>query len=246
MQERGSLMAQLYLSTCFWEGVKEGNYNDVMTFLSTASAVITVIMTFIIFRITDGLQKKQAAAQSWESLITEYRKSDFGIAVKAVIDFYIEDCDRCLSKIRDKYIERYRKDFSNMASVDKTVVEITVTGGAATEKTVIEKSTSDKTATLHFYRRLLEEYYWQLWLCIDSEGFDSDLISQYFNKNEMNIIVIVYYMGKAASVPEIYKSILPCQKEETGEDKDIAKALRELYAYFGKIFKPDEDAVLHF
>ena len=232
MQGRGSFMAQLYLSTYFWEEVKKGNYNNVMTLISTASAVITVIMTFIIFRITDGLQKKQAASQSWESLITEYRKSDFGIAVKAVIDFYIEDCDRCLSKIRYKYIERYRKDFSNMASVDKTVVE---------------KSTSDKTATLHFYRRLLEEYYWQLWLCIDSEGFDSDLISQYFNKNEMNIIVIVYYMGKAASIPEIYKPILPyTKKKTTGGDEGIAKSLRELYVYLGDIFEPDEDEILHF
>ena len=159
MQENGSCMTQLYLSMCFWEEVKKGNYNGVMTFISTLCAVITVIMTFIIFRITDGLQKKQATAQRWESLITEYRKSDFGIAVKAVVDFYVEDCNRCLSKIWDKYIDRYRKDFSCWTLAKKT----------------------DKTANLHFYRRLLEEYYWQLWLCIDSEGFDANLVYRISN-----------------------------------------------------------------
>ena len=183
--------------------------------------ILTLVATVVVAYIAGALSEKLSTNQKWEDLIKEYRQSDFGVAVKAVTDFYIDKCHRCLSNIRGEYIKQYETDFHNGD----------------------EKSPKE---TLHFYRRLLHQYYWQLWLCIESKGFKEEWIRDYFNVNEMNLIVIVYYMAQAASDESIYKPILVQGLGNRKDDGEVKGYLKELYDYFAVIFSEEKGCVLHF
>ena len=135
------------------------------TFLGFATLIATVVTAYIAYQ----LQYKIAVSQRWDSLMTQYCTPEFGESVKAIIDFYIDDCDRILSKITSSYKNRYEEEFK-----DKT-----------DEKFDVRK-------TLHFHRRNIEYFYWQLWCCVSAKGFNEKLIYESFNKNEMNIMVIAY------------------------------------------------------
>ena len=186
-------------------------------------AFLTLVVTVFIGYVTYNLQEKIAVSQRWDSLMTQYCSPEFGKSLKAIVDFYIEDCERTLSKIVFKYKEKYKEDFPE--EFDENVKR--------SERIV------DITDTLHFHRRTIAYFYWQLNCCVSSNGFNKQLLNS-FSKNEMNLMVIVYYMGEAAKDSEIYKSVLP--NLALGSSSKTTNDIKSLYNYFKSFFNAaDED-----
>ena len=190
-------------------------------------SLIVALFSFIVAILTFFTTKRIAFVQQWESFVSEYRSAEFGSAVKALCDFFIDDCDRDINKIKTKYIDRYKS-----------------------ETALVKSGRMQDAESLHFQRRLLAQYYWQLCSCAEQNRlFSNRWIKRYFNKNEMNIMAIVYEMGRAASKNDtLFRSLWKespngnLTKDE--EQSDINACIERLYAQFGKLFKKDTRAAL--
>lgn len=80
--------------------------------------------------------------QTYSSLLSDYRGYDFAAAIQGIINFFHDDCERNIERIPKVYKEKY---------------------GNKAEK---ENLSNDKN--LHYQRRLLNEFYWQLYECAKS------------------------------------------------------------------------------
>lgn len=180
------------------------------------------------------MARKIASIQQWNSLITEYRSKEFGESVKAVADFWIDDCDRKVEKVVSAYIRRVNQD-----------------------KAKINVGKLDTKDSLSLHRRTLLQFYWQLQLCLFPTCFSKificgkkRIIKRYFNKNEINLIAIVYEMAKVDEA-HCYRELTPVTGEFSIEKDGVTKPrddktldsktswqepLCNLYKRFKKIF----------
>lgn len=165
--------------------------------------------------------KRIAFVQQWDSLVSEYRSHEFGSAIKAICDFYIDDCERDFKKIVKRFELRYEHEMTCVASK--------------------EMALSD---TLHFKRRLVSQYYWQLYVCInDNKRFAKKHIPKYFNKNEVSVMSIVHEMCRAGDNPKIFRSLI----ENAGdfrEEFEIKTCIEKLHEKFLEIFKENTNKYL--
>ena len=76
--------------------------------------------------------------QQYSSLLEEYRSLDFAIALQGVIQFFTKDCAGDMDRVKAEYKNRFIKEIEN-------------TPGKI-----------DKENCLHFQRRLLAQFFWQL------------------------------------------------------------------------------------
>lgn len=207
---------------------------DTVSILLSGASLIVAILTLIVSIITlvyaksaISVANKIAFMQQWNSLITEYRSKEFGESVKAVADFWIDDCDRKVEEVESAYKRRVNQDKAK------------INAG--------ELKTKD---TLSFHRRTPLQFYWQLELCLDAGVIDETTIRKYFNANEINLIAIVFEMAKADAA-HCYRELTPVIGTFSIEKDGVAKPrddknesyknswqepLRNLYEQFKKIF----------
>jgi len=117
------------------------DFEEVMTLIQTICSVFAVFLACYI-------PEKIKWNQFYSNLISEYRGYDFAIAVQGVVEFFTLDCDSDVTKIPEKYKERFMKEiygFKGEESNEKN-----------DKKKLLQKD-SDKT--LHFQRRLLTQFY---------------------------------------------------------------------------------------
>ena len=187
-----------------------------MTLIQTICSVFAVFLACYI-------PEKIKWNQFYSNLISEYRSYDFAIAVQGVVEFFTIDCDSDVTKIPEKYKERFMKEiygFEGEESNEKI-----------DKKKLLQKD-SDKT--LHFQRRLLTQFYWELDSCLKSSFIGSRHVKKDFTRGESNIIKILYFMNEAVDNDEIlYKDIcfderLPTIKRAKGINKSLVHLSEEL------------------
>ena len=209
--------------------------SDLISTILSGTGIFIAILTLIVSIITlvyaksaISVANKIAFMQQWNSLIAEYRSKEFGESVKAVADFWIDDCDKKVEKVESAYIRRLNQDKAK------------INAG--------ELKTKD---TLSFHRRTLLQFYWQLQLCLDAGVIDETTIRKYFNANEINLIAIVFEMAKADAA-HCYRELTPVTGEFSIEKDGVTKSrddknesyknswqepLRTLYKRFDKVFQ---------
>ena len=101
--------------------------------------IIVSILTFFVALLTLCVTKEISFNQQWNTLVSEYRSTDFGVAIKSICDFYIDKCGSDLSNIEIAYFNQY--------------VE---------ESNLVLNQQMRKEDTLQFKRRLVSQYYWHL------------------------------------------------------------------------------------
>lgn len=171
---------------------------------------ILALIAIYFAALTFFMTKRIAFVQQWNELMAEYRTHDFGTAIKRVVDFFINDCNNEIEKVAKMYVLRSKS-----------------------EKNLPERE------SLNFQRRLVAQYYWHLYICTDKYFGGDGYLKNYFTKNEMNIIAIVYAMSVAAGNHETYK---PLWKDDRGAGNTkytINNCMKELYYVFGSLFKND-------
>lgn len=191
-------------------------FEEVMTLIQTICSVFAVFLACYI-------PEKIKWNQFYSNLISEYRSYDFAIAVQGVVEFFTLDCDSDVTNISKKYKERFMKEiygFEGKESNEKN-----------DKKKLLQKD-SDKT--LHFQRRLLTQFYWELDSCLKSSFIGSRHVKKDFTRGESNIIKILYFMNEAVDNDEIlYKDIcfderLPTIKRAKGINKSLVHLSEEL------------------
>lgn len=175
------------------------------------SVLIISFATFIIAVLTLLVTKKIAFVQQWNTLMEEYRSHEFGKALKAVADFFINDCEGLICSIQSAYLEVTKKE-ANMNVED----------------------------TLNFQRRMLAQYYWHLDVVTKDYYRGKHWLKKYFNKNEMNILAIVYNMSIAEDAN--YKSLWTddCKQKNIENTNTFLSYIEHLYGVFDKKFKNDK------
>lgn len=192
------------------------NFEEVMTLIQTICSVLAVILACYI-------PEKIKWNQFYSNLISEYRSYDFAIAVQGVVEFFTLDCDSDVTKIPEKYKERFMKEIYG------------IKGEGSNEKIDKKKLLQkDSEKTLHFQRRLLTQFYWELDSCLKSSFIGSRHVKKDFTRGESNIIKILYFMNEAVDNDEIlYKDIcfderLPTIKRAKGINKSLVHLSEEL------------------
>lgn len=111
--------------------------------------------------------------QQYSSLLDEYRGFDYAISVQGIIQFFTNECGNDVEKIKKAYRKHFEDEIENPAN------------------------SMEKENNLHFQRRLLAQFFWQLNECSKPFRIGKKRISHDFTKSEANLIKILIYMGKA-------------------------------------------------
>lgn len=175
--------------------------------LSIIIAAITLFVAVLTYRAAIRI----AFVQQWNTLVAEYRSHAFGAALKAVSDFFVNECNGKIHEVSYAYANHKEKK----KKVDKT---------------------------LNFQRRMLAQFYWQFDVLVDSCFCARGWVKKYFNKNEMNLMAIVYNMNLAED--KNYSSLwLEDSGKEFNSGYSQNDSIKHLYNYFAKVFEKDKRGV---
>ena len=175
--------------------------------ISIAALIVAIYIPIVIER-----------NQNYGSLITDYRSYDFAAAVQGVINFFTIDCGCDFSKIQKAYEKRFLSEV-----------------GTATENRLVSNRI-DNSHILHYQRRMLNSYFYQLDLCARYGRRWKRRIQVDFTKGEANLLKIIFYMNKTVDEsPLIFKDIsnyehMPKQNNTKGMNRYIA----DLYSVLEK------------
>ena len=146
--------------------------------------------------------------QAYSDLIRDYRSYDFGVAVQGIVEFFTEDCKSDIDNIKLEYETRFQNEVSN----DKI-------------------KTMAPQLCLHYQRRLLAQFFYQLDLCSRTIFVGKKRILKDFTKNEANIIQILYLINNAIEESDIIKKDISCEFSlSAGKGKGLNRWLSHIYS----------------
>lgn len=174
--------------------------------LSSIPSLIQTVAGVLACVIAIYIPEKIKWEQRYSQLLSDYRGYDVAAAIQGLVQFFVNDCKRDVSKIKMEYEKRFRNeiekvDSSNLKSNDKN---------------------------LHYQRRLLNAYFYELNECAKRRFLiGKKRVGRDFTKKESDIIKILYFMNVAAKESDlIFKDIstdelVPKSRRLHGMDKAI-------------------------
>ncbi|MDR2052622.1 MAG: hypothetical protein LBP80_04330 [Treponema sp.] len=158
--------------------------NAIQALSAVCSAAAVVLAVYIPRRIMIN--------QLYAGLYQEYRSPEMGEAIFSIFRFYVEDCENCIANIAGKYEEKYKEE-----------IEIPLKN----------KQTVDYAKTLHFQRRLLAHFFWniaELRYERRFPGLSTRELRRWHTPQDTKLIAILLHMvepakavfAKAGEVPE--------------------------------------------
>ncbi|MDE6746665.1 MAG: hypothetical protein K2J72_08520 [Oscillospiraceae bacterium] len=142
--------------------------------------------------------------QSYSSLLSDYRSYDFGIAVQGIVEFFAVDCKSNVKNIKREYERRFREDI----------------------KEIREKSPE---LCLHYQRRLLAQFYYQLDLCARSPFIGKRRVRRDFTSREADIVRLLYLMGSAVNESDILFKDISCDERVPRSARGLSRPLVDIY-----------------
>ncbi|MBO4508626.1 MAG: hypothetical protein J5747_08295 [Spirochaetaceae bacterium] len=171
------------------------------------SDLIQIILFIISIAVAIWIPIKLSWEQQYSSLLDEYRSFDYAIALQGVIQFFVKECGNDADLIKERYKDRFIKEVEN------------------------KTGTIDKENCLHFQRRLLAQFFWQLNECSKRFRIGKRRIRNDFTKSEAKLIKILIYMGYAIEEdPFLYKDISSSALvKKPSHQRGQNKGLSEIY-----------------
>ena len=168
---------------------------------------VTYILPFVTLYFAIRIPIKLSWEQQYSSLLDEYRSFDYAIALQGVIQFFVKECGNDVDLIKEKYKERFFKEVET------------------------SPGNINKENCLHFQRRLLAQFFWQLNECSKPLRIGKRRIRNDFTKSEAKLIKILIYMGYAIDEdPFLYKDISSSALvKKPSHQKGQNKGLSEIY-----------------
>lgn len=170
--------------------------------LNMVQIVISVVA--IIFAIYIPIQIMKF--QRYTSLSSTYMSLEFAHAFQSVIDFFYKECECDVEKIAEKYKERFNEDFND------------------------KRKEFDINKTLHYQRRLLNDYFLELEMCRESSWYLRKIISKDWTTSEAYVCKILVYMNKAVDEDlEMFMDISSIKYERMPKVKGLSEYLTRFY-----------------
>lgn len=151
--------------------------------LPNTLSIVQIALAFVTLIVTWYIPKKIMWEQTYSSLISDYRGYDFAVAVQGVIHFFKYQCNCDVEKIKSEYEAVFQQDFINK----ENNIEPPLSGHCEIQK------------NLHYQRRLLTQFYYQLDLCARTNRLfiGRNRVQRDFTKGEADILKILFYMNQA-------------------------------------------------
>ncbi|MDR1174227.1 MAG: hypothetical protein LBK83_01985 [Treponema sp.] len=172
--------------------------------ISASALVVALAATFIIPR-------KIMIDQRYSDLLQEYRSSEMGAAILSVCHFYVHDCKNDVGNIAAKYREKYIAQ-----------IEDKLTNGEPI----------DYAHTLHFQRRLIAQFYYDMAYLrynLHCPRLSKKQLQDWFTPSEVDLLAIILHMAGPAR--EVFEEACcvpdPLKKDEN--DVPMNKLLCDLY-----------------
>lgn len=168
-------------------------------------AIIQTILSVLALIAAVYIPEKIKWEQTYSALLSDYRGYDFAAAVQGIIDFFVVNCKRD--------IERIPLEYNRVAA---------------------NSSCLSNDQNLHFQRRLLAQFYWQLNECSKSFFIGKKRVKKdFFSRKEANLLRIIYFMDKAIDDDEngvLFKEISSFEHvPKNHKKKNMNSAIAEMY-----------------
>lgn len=175
--------------------------------------IIQIALSVVACVLAWFIPKRIMWEQSYSSLLSDYRSYDFGIAVQGIVEFFAVDCNYDVKNIKKEYERRFKEDIEKIQ----------------------EKSPE---LCLHYQRRLLAQFYYQLDLCARSPFIGKRRVRRDFTSREADIVRLLYLMGSAAEESGVLFKNISCDERVPRSAKglnrylaDICRVLKESKPY---------------
>ena len=175
--------------------------------LSLVSIIKDWLIPILTLSATICIPKRIHWEQMYSSLLDDYRSLDYANAFQGVIQFFVNECGNDVERIKTAYKKRF-------------IAEVETKSGSI-----------NKDNCLHFQRRILAQFFWQLNLCSKSIWIGKRRVMKDFTSSEANLLKILIYMGYAIDGDSLlYKDISSLARvKNPAYIKGLNKSLGELY-----------------
>ena len=200
--------------------------DNIVGIVQTVLAILACVLAWFI-------PKRIMWEQTYASLDVDYRSLDFAIAIQGIFEFFAIDCEGDVDKIQEKYEERFLADMYNIRDKKKHTFE-EVKQKVKNRTYQINKKLPQ--LCLHYQRRLLWEFFYQLDLCARSPFIGRKRVAKDYTSTEAKLIKILYYMGKATEESEILRKDISTDARMPSErrTKGMAQYACHLYSVLCK------------
>lgn len=178
---------------------------------SQADIIQTILAAFACM-LTILIPVKISWEQRYSQLLADYRGYDFGAAVMGITMFFHKNCKNDVNLIQKEYKKIFDAQFDNQLKQNS-------------QKHLYIVSNDQN---LHFQRRLLTQFYWDLDQCASSIFIRKKRIRKDFTSKEANLLKILYYMNDAAVTDGIFMDITTDDRL-TPNAQSINKYIKHIY-----------------
>ena len=140
--------------------------------LSKVTDVIQTVLTIISILVAIWIPNKIKWEQEYSSLLDFYRSLDYAIAFQGVIQFFFNDCGRDMSRVKTEYKRRFIEEVES------------------------KPGDIDKENCLHFQRRVLAQFFWQLNECAKSFSIGKRRVTNDFTNAEAKRLTTTRFCTK--------------------------------------------------
>lgn len=166
--------------------------------------IFPIIISFITLLVTIYIPIRIMQYQRYTNLSAMYMDSKFGYAFQSVIEFFHDNCDCDVERIPDEYMKRYYSDFAKLKERKIEIDEM-----------------------LHYQRRLLSVYFYELECCRASSRRLQKMIKKDWTTSEAYVLKILICMNKVVD-EQIKKDISELKYQCVPKVKGISEYLYRL------------------
>jgi hypothetical protein len=169
--------------------------------------VLTLCVAIATFLAALYIPRKIMLNQLYTDLVSQYQNPEMGFAILSIFDFYANDCKNNRTLINEKYIERYKKEIGDPVHIKKD----------------IEK-------TLHFQRRTVAYFFWdlaKLYFDYKFPRLSKKQLSQMLESNERNLISLILQMSEANK--ECFAKTGDIAEPPDEDESPMNKLIKRLY-----------------
>ena len=171
-------------------------------FTSDCVSIVIAIFTLVV---TISIPVQIMKFQRYLSLMPIYMGFDVANAFMSVINFFHDDCDCDVGRIPEEYKKRFKYDFD-------------------------EKNNVPLEKILHYQRRLLNDYFFELESCRKSSWILRRKIEKEWTSSEAWVVKILIFMNAAVdNDPELFKNISGIKHDRLPKIRGLNKYLKKFY-----------------
>jgi hypothetical protein len=162
--------------------------------------------------------------QIYANLVADYRSPEMGAAILAIFNFYKKDCKLNVSKIKKKYIKRYKKEVKPLLKKVKK------------HQKLQKPQKANFSNTLHFQRRMVEQFYKDMAALYFKHccftRLSKNKMKDWLTKNEVKLLNLIFRMQAPARKVFIEVDNLPDLPENNEPNENLIRKLYDLVRKF--------------